>query len=51
LGSLKKTEAMLMKRMNGLLFFLLLFEAIGCSWNLESPEMFRQQKNENDSFR
>jgi hypothetical protein len=47
----KKSEAMLMKRMDGLLFFLLLFLTIGCSGNLESQETFSQQKIENDSFR
>jgi hypothetical protein len=41
---------MLMKRMDGCLFFLLLFLTIGCSGNLESPETFSQQKKENDSL-
>lgn len=40
-----------MKRVRGGGFFLLLFEAIGCSGNLENQETFNLQKNENDSFR
>jgi hypothetical protein len=51
LASIQKNEAMLMKRVGGLLFFLLLFEATGCSVNPDAPETFSHQKMENDSFR
>jgi hypothetical protein len=40
----QKSEVMLMKKMEGFLFFLLLSEAIGCSGSLESQETFSQQK-------
>ena len=40
-----------MKRVREFFFFLLLFEATGCSGNLESQETFNLQKNENDSIR
>jgi hypothetical protein len=48
---IQKKEVMLMKKVEGLWFFLLLLTPIGCSASLESKETFSQQERENDSFR
>lgn len=48
---MQKEEVMLMKKVGGPWFFLLLFTTLGCSASLESKETFSQQERENDSFR